>query len=439
MWLAWQKSPESLENKNSIYPPTPEGTKEMQKSVNDWLTGAVESTPLSEKERNNKELMLAYSLLQEWKIDNATFAKLRIQLDQIWIIDVNSAEISEEVKTILNDALNSKPSSEQQVVEEDPLSSLSSTDNGEQQNNVQEQKITEPSNDLPQTESIQNPNNNLENENSNENQDAYKDSPYYDMFARLKQTWHITEEQFNTSVEKLKNADKEQSKQILIETANWIADEKVRNDLTKYYEWEKEEVTEENYKNTDFYKDTQLTGLKLDEWFWWLEQQLAESYISIPNRENNAEDTKWDINTSMNIVTDNIIEWNSKEFRKANNKLINDIKSEQNIEKKYFLLKDLHKESLKEDAKFWWKKATWEIIAKKSALQKKYAELKIELDKLVKQATDTQKQAQLTAELEQIQKQAIETAKFEWDINTLSSELEADQSPDKMKTNEATL
>jgi hypothetical protein len=85
---------------------------------------------------------------------------------------------------------------------------------------------------------------------------------------------------------------------------------------------------------------------------------LAENYIDLPNNsetQQNGETNKNNIKNlelSMNITLNKLIDKKSKEFLDNNKLLINEIRNENNINSKYTLLTELYKNYLIDDAKF---------------------------------------------------------------------------------------
>jgi ABC-type nitrate/sulfonate/bicarbonate transport system substrate-binding protein len=106
------------------------------------------------------------------------------------------------------------------------------------------------------------------------------------------------------------------------------------------------------------------------------------------------------------------------------------------LQKKYDLLKDLYKDSLKEDAKKWWKKTEKEIFSKKESLKQKAERLKAEYEKVRQMWDWVQNQVKL-AEIEDEYRKIIaewnETNNFEAEVSSLSWWKE-DQSPESTPT-----
>lgn len=105
---------------------------------------------------------------------------------------------------------------------------------------------------------------------------------------------------------------------------------------------------------------------------------LAKNYVSLPDKNGNA-DVQQDIFTTMNIAVNQILKSNSASFKEQNTTLIREIRSENNIEKKYTQLKELYKNDLKEDAQFGGKKSLAEITRKQKMLKQQAEKITEEL------------------------------------------------------------
>ncbi|MDR2640249.1 MAG: hypothetical protein LBC61_02750 [Candidatus Peribacteria bacterium] len=82
---------------------------------------------------------------------------------------------------------------------------------------------------------------------------------------------------------------------------------------------------------------------------------LAENYVSVPkevDKENEAKtkNKEKDIKTAVDVVTNQIVEKNTSDFKKSNQTLINEIKTATTLQDSYAKLKELYKNNLKKDA-----------------------------------------------------------------------------------------
>lgn len=269
-------------------------------------------------------------------------------------------------------------------------------------------------------------------------QEQYKDNPNYPILERLEQ--YVPREQFEEAMKKFQETkDKEEAKQVVLELANNIPDPKAKEKYVALLEWKKEIIDENNFENTEFSKDAKTVDIELDKWIWGLEIMLAENYVSVPveNWEQNVEQSKEaDMKSTMELVTNNVMEGQSSDFRKRNWELIQNIREADTLQKKYDLLKDLYKDSLKEDAKKWWKKTEKEIFSKKESLKQKAERLKAEYEKVRQMWDWVQNQVKL-AEIEDEYRKIIaewnETNNFEAEVSSLSWWKE-DQSPESTPT-----
>ena len=115
---------------------------------------------------------------------------------------------------------------------------------------------------------------------------------------------------------------------------------------------------------------------------------LAQNYISIP--EDGKENKAADMNMTLDITLNAIITKSSPNFKEDHGELITRIKTETDINSKYKLLKELHKEDLKDDAKHGGKKAKQEIERGKKALQEKAEKVNRELQEAKLHQNDSQ-------------------------------------------------
>lgn len=270
----------------------------------------------------------------------------------------------------------------------------------------------------------ENPDNNWTNQeelDNKENLELTSDSPFHPLLKNLKESWHITEENFLKHVDEINSLSYDESKWIILSIVSTISDSEVRSNVLNSFDSESE-INEESFEKTDFYRDSQELSINMNKWVWWLELMLAKNYISIPDLEWNKDITK-DISLSIDITTNSIIKNNSVDFKKQNWALIDEIRSETNLINKYKLLKDLYKNDLKHDAIHWWDKAKKEINSNKSSLIKSAETLNqkiIDAKKITNQEEREKKIEKLNLEKQKIIDEWIDIDNFEAEIQTLS-------------------
>jgi len=261
-------------------------------------------------------------------------------------------------------------------------------------------------------------------------------SPYFPILKNLFESGYIDEKIFKATTEKFNEVEDSEEKEEFLKIVNNLPNSKVKNDIITSFN-KKEEVTEKNFDKTEFSKDSKSLNINLDKWVGWLEIMLAENYISMSDKEWN-DNKVLDLSTSMDTSLNKILRWSSEDFLKQNWPLITEIKWEQNLNKKYKLLKDLYKEDLKRDAIVWWKRAKEEINRKKSWLMEEAKNITKEIKAAEKIANQEEKTKTLE-KLNQEKQKIIE--EWQW-IDNFEAEVEAlawwekDKSPDKIKTNE---
>lgn len=250
----------------------------------------------------------------------------------------------------------------------------------------------------------------------------FKNSEFSPILENLKSVWEISEENFSKINEDLSWKSTQQQRDIFINFIEKLPNSENKTNVLKNFDNNKEEITEKNFEKTDFSIDTKWV-FDLDKSIWGLECMLAENYIHIWKKENWQEKNKEEnINTSMEVTKSKIIKSKSNDFKNNNAELIEEISKTTNLAEKYKLLKELYKESLKEDAKAWWKKWKEEMERKKEDLISKYKEVlekikeseksgnKAELNNLMKQKKQIELEARETQNtIEELDKVAKET------------------------------
>lgn len=263
---------------------------------------------------------------------------------------------------------------------------------------------------------------NTKTEQEQKREEILKDSPYYPMLENLRDSGHIDEQTFNETVEKLKEVDKDEAQTVITEVVSWISDGDVRKKYLQNIEWTTEKFDEENFWTSEFYTDThEILELKPEwEWVWNLEFLLAENYISTPENKNKTKDVKKDVSKTMDVVTNKIIEKHSVNFREKNWALINEIRWETNLKSKYNLLKDLHKESVQEDApKLWKNKETFQTIEQFQQEAERLSNEYQEAQKIPDVKERDARMAEIIEQRNELIRQAIEFEKWLaqwWDV-----------------------
>lgn len=256
---------------------------------------------------------------------------------------------------------------------------------------------------------------------NNENLELNSDLPFFPLLKNLNESWHITDELFEKSLSNLNSLSYDESKFEILSIAWDISDSEVRSNILKSFDNESE-IKEDSFEETDFYNDSQELSINLDKWIWWLELMLAQNYISIPDLEWNKDINK-DISSAIEITTNSIIKNNSTDFRKQNWPLIDEIRSESNLNNKYKLLKELYKNDLKHDAIHWWDKAKKEINNKKNSIIKKAEILNQKLIDAKKINIEEEKEKELqklNLEKQKLIDEGLDVDFFESEVETLS-------------------
>ncbi|MDD2908112.1 MAG: hypothetical protein PHH98_05765 [Candidatus Gracilibacteria bacterium] len=262
------------------------------------------------------------------------------------------------------------------------------------------------------------------------------DSPYFPMLKNLFESGYIDEKIFKETTEKFNEVDDSEEKKEFLKIVNNLPNSKVKNDIILSFN-KKEEVTEKNFDKTEFSKDSKSLNIDLDKGVGGLEIMLAENYISMSDKEGN-DNKVLDLSTSMDTSLNTILRGSSEDFLKQNGPLITEIKGEQNLNKKYKLLKDLYKEDLKRDAIVGGKRAKEEINRKKSGLMEEAKNITKEIkdaEKIADQEEKTKTLEKLNQEKQKIIEEGQGIDNFEAEVEALAGG-EKDKSPDKIKTNE---
>lgn len=256
------------------------------------------------------------------------------------------------------------------------------------------------------------------------------DSPLYPQVKELLDSWYIDTEKFNKFIETISDSTKEEAQKEAIDLVNSLSnlDEKTKNEILDNISWETEEITEENFESSKYAQDIKWVEIKTSKNPWWLDLMLASNYISIPN-ENWWNDIEKNINSTFNKTTNVLLLNNSKDFKKQHSELVENIRKETSLERKYILLNDLYKQSLLEDAKVWWKK--WKEEIKKQ--QENFKQQAEENTRLITEARKNNNQEEIKR-LEIEKQNIIKEAKgLDWFENLLSSLAPKDSSIDWVK------
>lgn len=198
----------------------------------------------------------------------------------------------------------------------------------------------------------------------------FRENTQAPLIESLLNQWYITSLEFDWIVEEINWVDKESINQIISSVTNSIEDKDIREEITSHLEWKQEQVTLENFENSNFYLSSNELWVDIDVWIWGLELMLANEFYILPNSEW-ISDQSGDMLRTMDTVSKMIVNKNNKDFRKNNSDLIREIWEETVSSVKYALLKKLFKEDLVTDAKFWGKKAKNEIAMKQKSIKEK--------------------------------------------------------------------
>lgn len=247
---------------------------------------------------------------------------------------------------------------------------------------------------------------------------------FVNILDNLRTNWDIDDTKFAEISKKIWETSPEDQKDLFLDFVSkniyWDSRENI---LSKFKNNEK--IDTENFDKTEFSKDIKWK-LEIDKGVWGLELMLAENYIYLPNKESSDDMNKEkSINTSMDVSLSKILNKNSADFKKTNALLINDIKSEKNLDVKYKLLKELHKKSLEEDAKLGKiseknKNFSESTEKQKNDLKEKYAEIEKKIKAMEWQEQNPENKAKLEnlrAEKQKIINEAKQVDKQEKNIS----------------------
>lgn len=266
---------------------------------------------------------------------------------------------------------------------------------------------------------------NFENqENQIPEKNDLSNNQFVNILDNLRTNWDIDDTKFSEISKKIWENNIEDQKDLFLDfVSKNISWDSRENILSKFKNNEK--IDTENFDKTDFSKDIKWK-LEIDKEVWGLEIMLAENYIYLPNKESSDDMNKEkSINTSMDVSLSKILNKNSTDFKKTNALLINDIKSEKNLDVKYKLLKELHKKSLEEDAKLGKiseknKNFSENTEKQKNDLKERYAEIEKKIKAMEWQEQNSENKAKLEnlrAEKQKIINEAKQVDKQEKNIS----------------------
>lgn len=257
------------------------------------------------------------------------------------------------------------------------------------------------------------------------------DSQYFPNLKSLYESGHIDIDTFIRTTESLEKAKPDEEADIFLKVVNKLSDSNVRDSLIKWLE-NKEEINENNFEKTEFFKDSKELDIDLDAWIGWLELMLARNYISINNVDGTQDKTR-DLSKSMDTSLNEILKNSSNDFKKQNGPLITEIKSEKSLNRKYSLLKDLYKEDLKRDAILWGKKSKEEHAMKQKSLDSKKTDLSLKYQELLAQIEKNKWNSEVLKKLEP-KKSKIEEEARKLDAEVLIlSWWKNDKNPEKIE------
>ncbi len=257
------------------------------------------------------------------------------------------------------------------------------------------------------------------------------DSQYFPNLKTLYESWHIDKDTFIKTAEALDEAKPDEELDVFLKVVNKLSDSSVRDSLVKWLE-NKEEINENNFEKTEFFKDSKELDIDLDAWIGWLELMLARNYISINNVDGTQDKTR-DLSKSMDTSLNEILKNSSNDFKKQNWPLITEIKSEKSLNRKYSLLKDLYKEDLKRDAILWGKKSNEEHAMKQKSLDSKKTNLSLKYQELLAQIEKNKWNSEVLKKLEP-KKSKIEEEARKLDAEVLIlSWWKNDKNPEKIE------
>ncbi len=319
---------------------------------------------------------------------------------------------------------------------DDILNNLDSVDSNIQNLDSEQTLVNESSNNTDELivgSSSNDESNSIEEANTRSSDSI---SPYSPVVDRLLSINEITEEEHQEILSKLNSYTREEGKNYFLAMVENIDNKDIKNNIVDSFE-SNSNINESNFDKSDFYKDSTDLNIDLDNWVWGLEIMLAKNYIDIPSPEWKSNKDE-NINQSMDVTLNTILTNNSKDFIQNNSDLIDEIKSQTNLNDKYNSLKKLYKEDLKEDAKIGWKKWLEESKRKKNSLIEKAKKLNEE----IKDAKNIEDNELKEKKLEELNKQKQEIID-EWNwIDNFEAEIlslswwDIDKSNESTKNNE---
>ncbi|NVP17974.1 hypothetical protein HUU51_04625 [Candidatus Gracilibacteria bacterium] len=257
------------------------------------------------------------------------------------------------------------------------------------------------------------------------------DSQYFPNLKTLYESGHIDKDTFIKTAEALDEAKPDEELDVFLKVVNKLSDSSVRDSLVKGLE-NKEEINENNFEKTEFFKDSKELDIDLDAGIGGLELMLARNYISINNVDGTQDKTR-DLSKSMDTSLNEILKNSSNDFKKQNGPLITEIKSEKSLNRKYSLLKDLYKEDLKRDAILGGKKSNEEHAMKQKSLDSKKTNLSLKYQELLAQIEKNKGNSEVLKKLEPKKSKIEEEArKLDAEVLILSGG-KNDKNPEKIE------
>lgn len=254
---------------------------------------------------------------------------------------------------------------------------------------------------------------------ANENLDIEEDFPLTPILIWLLQQWHIDMNWFDESIDEMKKMPLDLHYVIIEDVIDWIwtLDIKEKQKLAKSLET-KELVNEENFEKTEYYKDFSTSeSINMSD-PTDLNFMLAANYLKIPDNKWNELKNEKNLELTINIVLNKIINKQSREFRNNNSDLIFEIRKSKDTDDKYLKLNKLFNLSKQKDARWLWKKSKefrdkqkWEKLEKLS-LSERLNILKLEIE-IAKDELDHKKLENLLEEAEQLKDESEESV---WEV-----------------------
>lgn len=257
---------------------------------------------------------------------------------------------------------------------------------------------------------------------------------YFPLLENLKNSWDISKESFDSVNKDLSSKSGQDKIDFFKSFIQKLPNSENKENILKKFDNKNETITEENFENTDFAKDV-WKNLNLDKSIWWLELILAENYININDKNNSKEkNTEKNIEMTLEISKNKIVKSKSVDFKNNNAELIWEISQEKDLNKKYWKLKQLYKEWLKEDAKSGWKKWKEEMERKKEDLIWQYKEVLEQIKKLEK-IWNKEELEKLNKEKQKIEQEAKEAQNLIKELEKIAKETDLDIWKDLQENN----